>query len=241
MVIEFHDVTSPDALGPLDPARPWLPVAATFIDVTDEPGLSTDLQVFCAYSPESGLAVRELGLVLSDGVADLGTAPPTGVDLRGILRRALRAFAGDEVTDAEIEEVLPLPADDERVLRVVASDLTVLPAVDPWFFAAYGETDEVYELVTPDLCVPTVVEVFAVAEPQSDHAIVLMLVLDRESRRYQVVHVAIRQDHGAGDDLGADPFRGVDLDSLVRRALVGIAPTGDRDLTLESFLPPSTA
>lgn len=43
MVIAFNDTSSPHALAPLDPARPWLPEAATFINVTDEPVLHSVL------------------------------------------------------------------------------------------------------------------------------------------------------------------------------------------------------
>lgn len=92
-------------------------------------------------------------------------------------------------------------------------------------------------MVTPDLCVPSVLEVFAVSEPEPGPHIVITLVLDEQTHRYRVVHTVMRHDLGSPFDLGPDPFRGVDLASIVRRALVGIAPTGDSGLTIDSFMP----
>jgi hypothetical protein len=54
--------------------------------------------------------VHELGVVLPRDRSDLGTAPFPGIDVRDVLRRALRAHADPTVTDAEIERVLPAPA-----------------------------------------------------------------------------------------------------------------------------------
>jgi hypothetical protein len=233
MVIAFNDTNSLQALTPLDPGRPWLPEAATFINVTDEPGLDTDLQVFCSYSPATGLAVRELGVVLRRDRSDLGTAPFSGIDVRDVIRRALRAHADHTVTDAEIEEVLPRPRSDPETYRPDPGTLTVRAFTNPWFMI----DDPVATMVTPDLCVPNVIEVLAQDLPDISVEIKITIVLDAVTYRYQVVHIVIRHHGSARRDLGADPVQQVDLGDIVREALVGVAPTGPGGPTIRSFLP----
>lgn len=232
-MIAFNDTTSSQALKPLDPGRPWLPEAATFINVTDEPGLDTDLQIFCSYSPATGLAVHELGVILRRDRSDLGTAPFSGIDVRDVLRRALRAHADHTLTDDEIEQVLPRTRSDPETYRPDPSTLTVRAFTDPWFMI----NDPVSTMVTPELCVPNVIEVLAQDLPEISVEIKITIVLDAVTYRYRVVHIVIRHHGSAQRDLGADPLQQIDLGDIVRTALVGIAPTGPGCPTTQSFLP----
>ncbi|MBF4599344.1 hypothetical protein ITJ55_00810 [Frigoribacterium sp. VKM Ac-1396] len=233
MVIAFNDTTSPQSLALLDPGRPWLPEAATFINVTDEPGLDTDLQIFCSYSPATGLAVHELGVILRRDRSDLGTAPFSGIDVRDVLRRALRAHADHTLTDDEIEQVLPRTRSDPETYRPDPVTLTVRAFNNPWSMI----DDPVSTMVTPDLCVPTVIEVLAQDLPEISVEIKATIVLDAATFRYRVIHIVIRHHGSAQRDLGADPLQQIDLGDIVRTALVGIAPTGPGGPTTRSFLP----
>lgn len=186
-----------------------------------------------AYSPATGLAVRELGVILRRDRSDLGTAPFSGIDVRDVIRRALRAHADHTVTDDEIEQVLPRTRSDPETYRPDPSTRTVRAFTDPWFMV----NDPVSTMVTPGLCVPNVIEVLAQDLPEISVEIKVTIVLDAVTYRYRVVHIVIRHHGSARRDLGADPVQQIDLGDIVRKALVGIAPTGPGGPTTRSFLP----